>query len=156
MPTDAKAIVGANVLALLQHRGGAFTGTETGITRLVARGIPNGTAQRVLAGTTSIGLDVLQRVAEALEVEPWQLLVPGIDPAALPGLTADPTAWPFPLVSRAAYNLLGRDERAFAQAKFDTAIRDLLPLPPHGEMTTAHAKERGAVIIHDSGKRFGT
>ena len=55
----------------------------------------NGTAQRILDDSTSIGLEVLSRLAEALGVEPWQLCVPGLDPTALPSVDAPSFRWPF-------------------------------------------------------------
>ena len=67
-------------------RGGGGDGGELGL--------KNGTAQRVLAGETSIGLELLAVLAEKLRVEPWQLLVPGLDPRALPSLGKNPNLKP--------------------------------------------------------------
>lgn len=44
------------------------------------------TAARLKQQETSVGLEVLDRIAEVFEVETWQLLVPGIDADALPVL----------------------------------------------------------------------
>lgn len=46
--------------------------------RLIDKGIPNGTAQRVLGGQTSVGLDVVDRLAHVFNVPAWRLLAPGL------------------------------------------------------------------------------
>jgi hypothetical protein len=94
------------------------------VSRLIALGFSNGNAQRLLGGETSIGANLLQQVAEVFEVQPWQLLVPGLDPAEPPGLTADSTAWPFPLVDCRAYQALSAVERAYVQGALANAIAD--------------------------------
>lgn len=45
-----------------------------------------GTISRLRNGEVDANLDTLQRLAKAFNVEPWQLLVPGIDPGNLPTL----------------------------------------------------------------------
>lgn len=50
-------------------------------------------ASRLKAQETSVGLDVVDKIASAFGVESWQLLVPGFDPVALPDLNgASPMA----------------------------------------------------------------
>lgn len=49
-------------------------------------GIALGTVSRLKACETSVGLDVLERVASVFGLQPWQLLVPGLDPANPPTL----------------------------------------------------------------------
>jgi len=39
-----------------------------------------GTASRMKAQDTSVGLDVIDRIAEKFKVEPWQLLLPDFNP----------------------------------------------------------------------------
>jgi transcriptional regulator with XRE-family HTH domain len=52
--------------------------------RLKAIGFSNGTAQRVLEGSTSIGLDTLDELAARLGVSAWRLVQP-----TAPGLPAE-------------------------------------------------------------------
>jgi hypothetical protein len=91
--SDLPAIVAANIKAVLEHR----LGGPARVTDVIKLGIANGTAQRLLAGSTSVGLDLLERVAEKLGVQPWQLLLADLDPKALPvlGTPSDAPAWPF-------------------------------------------------------------
>lgn len=41
-----------------------------------ASGIPNGTLERIEKATVSAGIDWLEPLAAALDVEPWELLAP--------------------------------------------------------------------------------
>jgi transcriptional regulator with XRE-family HTH domain len=45
-----------------------------------------GTISRLRNGAVDANMDTLERMARAFQVEPWQLLVPGIDPGNLPTL----------------------------------------------------------------------
>lgn len=77
---DLKRLMWANVLALMHQRWGGEN-----LTRLAREaGVGPGTATRLKEGKTSVGLDVVQRIARAFGLEPWQLLIPGLDPARLP------------------------------------------------------------------------
>lgn len=90
MADDLKKVVAGNVRALLGLQPG-----EKGIARLIALGFSNGNAQRVLGGETSIGLDVLGELAKALNVQPWQLCTPNLEPDRLPELHPQTFRWPF-------------------------------------------------------------
>lgn len=57
-------------------------------------GIGEATLIRVLSGTSATQLDVLESMADGLEVEPWQLLVPGLDPYRMPALVDPHTRVP--------------------------------------------------------------
>lgn len=90
MASDLKLVISGNVRSLLGLNEG-----ESGVSRLIEKGISNGNAQRVLAGETSIGADLLTQLARALRVEPWQLCVPNLDPDRLPSLEPVAFRWPF-------------------------------------------------------------
>lgn len=79
-------IVAANVASLRDFR-------ETAGIRALAKkyGIGEATLARMLAADAAVRLDSVAKVAEGLEVEPWQLLVPDLNPARLPALV-DPRA----------------------------------------------------------------
>jgi hypothetical protein len=47
------------------------------------------TVDRALDGANAVSVDTLAVIAEAFELEPWHLLVPGLDPEAPPVLLAD-------------------------------------------------------------------
>lgn len=63
---------------------------ESGVQRLIDKGYTNGTAQRILGGETSIGLDIVDRLAATFGVPAWRLLAPNLgraEPAGLDELT---------------------------------------------------------------------
>lgn len=75
---DGKSVLWANVKARMQ----ALYGKEN-LTRLVAEsGIGPGTATRIKEQRTSVGLDVLEKIAKPLKVQPWELLNPALTSAA--------------------------------------------------------------------------
>lgn len=66
---------------MLKHYGGE------NLTRL-ARDckIGPGTATRMKECQTSVGIDILDKIAKFFHLNPWELLVPGFDPANRPTL----------------------------------------------------------------------
>lgn len=121
-----REVVSSNVKALLMRnaRKSGATPSAPGVSMLVNMGFANGTAQRILAGDTSFGVDLLARLATRLGVEPWQLLVPNIDAENLPELSESPGAWPFDMVERRRYDALALKDRVFVQSKLDSAIQE--------------------------------
>lgn len=87
--SSAAEIVRANTRALLRLAEG-----ESGVGRLVKAGIANGVAQRILAAD-GYNLQQLEKLAPALGVPVWMLLVEGLDPDDLPTLHQPSTRWPF-------------------------------------------------------------
>lgn len=111
MASDIKIVVRDNVRALLR-----LSPTESGVSKLIDLGIPNGSAQRVLKGETSVGLDVMSELARVLKVSPWQLCVPGIDPDRLPDIEPRSFRWPFRQIDpEAITNLVGTKASAVEQ-----------------------------------------
>ena len=78
--TDPRVVLWTNVQALMRHRYGSENLTA------FARdcGIGPGSASRLKAQETSVGLDLLQKIGTEFDVAPWQLLVPGMEPGNLP------------------------------------------------------------------------
>lgn len=78
--------------------------------QMVAAGISsNGSIGRVCNGTVNTGIDVLDQIANAYGLEPWQLLVTTL--TASPGKSTKPIIrgvpeWPFELFSAADFSLL--------------------------------------------------
>ena len=79
---DSNATLWNNVQALMQKGFGRIN--IQGFARKCKIG--NGTVQRIQGQTTSVGLEVLDKIAEAHELAAWQLLVPGFDPDNPPTL----------------------------------------------------------------------
>lgn len=52
--------------------------------------LTNGTLDRIRRAAVATTVDRLADIAEAFGVEPWQLLVEGLNPEALPSLTTTP------------------------------------------------------------------
>jgi hypothetical protein len=73
VPSIRKTIAD-NVRALLGIEPG-----ESGVARLMARGFSNGSASRILAGSTSLGVDMVDELGRKLGVEPWLLCVPDMN-----------------------------------------------------------------------------
>lgn len=79
---DSKLVLWANVRALMLHRW-----DEENVNRLArVASVGPATVDRIKKAQTSVGLEVIDKVAQALDVETWQLLVPGMDPKNLPVL----------------------------------------------------------------------
>ena len=108
MHSNLKIVVRDNVRRLLGLRPG-----ESGVSQVMALGFANGTAQRILDGETSLGLDTLSKLAARLGVEPWQLCVPDLQTDRLPSLEPLPFRWPFARVDpRLVLNLVGTQAQA--------------------------------------------
>ena len=83
--------------------------------QIVAAGIlTNGAIGRICNAETNVGIDVLDQIAAAYGLEPWQLLMPSL--AASPSHSGAPTIigtpqWPFELFSPEDFARLGQKER---------------------------------------------
>lgn len=76
MRIDPKLVLWQNVSALMAHHWGSEN-----LTRLSREAkIGPGTATRIKEMQTSVGLDVVDRVAEVFDLEMWQMLTPAMDP----------------------------------------------------------------------------
>ena len=110
---DLKKVLSTNVRSLLNAEE-PLPAAERGHSRLARRAnLALGTAQRIIDGNTSIGLDLLHVVATAFRLQPWQLLVPDLDPLALPSLGH---AWPFARVQPQRYAALLEREQGMVEA----------------------------------------
>jgi transcriptional regulator with XRE-family HTH domain len=79
---DSNATLWSNVQALMHKDFGKIN--LQGFAKKC--GVGNGTVQRIQGQSTSVGLEVLDKIAEAHELAAWQLLVPGFDPENPPTL----------------------------------------------------------------------
>lgn len=78
----SKNVLWANVQALMRKHYG-----QDNLSQLARDcDIGLGTTTRIKQQKTSVGLDIVERIAERFGVQPWQLLVPGFDPDSPPTL----------------------------------------------------------------------
>lgn len=79
-PPGIRGVLSRNVKAFMRAR------PEIGSQPLLERatGIPARTIGRILNGEQFATIEKLEELARGLRCEPWQLLVPDLDPAALP------------------------------------------------------------------------
>jgi len=76
------------------------------------------TATRIKQQSTSVGIDVLDKLAVAFKVQPWHLLIPYLDVNNVPSESSlAPPQWPFEHVSQADYEALSMSERIIVQAR---------------------------------------
>lgn len=76
MRIDPKLVLWQNLSALMEHHWG-----KENLTRLAREAKTGpGTATRIKEMQTSVGLDVVDRMAEVFDLELWQMLTPGLDP----------------------------------------------------------------------------
>jgi transcriptional regulator with XRE-family HTH domain len=81
---DSRAVLWASVRALMVKEFG-----KENLSRFSARtGVPLGSLSRIKEQETSVGLEMIDRIAAAFGLYGWQLLVPGFDPATPPVLRA--------------------------------------------------------------------
>lgn len=121
---EIKATIRANLLALLRAEEGELSPGENGTTRLAKRASKKGSWGQRLLDETDIGVSVVAEAARMFGLQPWQLLVPKLDPAARPALSGDASAWPFPMVRADGYWALPPEDRAWVQSKIDSAIQE--------------------------------
>lgn len=78
-----KRVIWENLTALMESHWGAVNLNQ------LAReaGIGPASVTRIKNQETSIGIDVLEKLASIFDLQPWQLLVPGLNPGNLPVLS---------------------------------------------------------------------
>ena len=75
-------VVAENLIRLMD----SGSGPDTVAALAAAARVGGGTIQRIKSADVSCGIDTLQAIASAYDLEPWQLLVPAIDPKNPPAL----------------------------------------------------------------------
>lgn len=77
---DSRRILWANLSALMTHRWGGEN-----LTRLSREAeIGPGSCSRIKAMQTSVGLEIIDKIAALFSLETWQLFVPNLDPKSPP------------------------------------------------------------------------
>jgi hypothetical protein len=149
----SKATLTTNTLSLIRAAQPPLRSHETGLSRLTEMGFAMGTAQRVLDASQDVRLSSVDRVAECFEVEPWQLLVPGMSPEQMPQLAGDEGSSLSPRALDIAHRLdaLVPDVRLTAYALMDQALQMAeaaqrqgpTPPPPQAGPGGGHGPGRG-------------
>lgn len=120
MKPDSKAVLWQNVATLMKARYG-----KENLTKLAQDAkIGPGTASRIKAQETSVGLDVVESIAAVFKMEAWQLLVPEIDPSKPPRLHEGADAWPFAGVEARRVRRLTPDRLAKIEGYIDNVLED--------------------------------
>lgn len=74
-----------NIRALMVHRNGKFTYDSL----VLITGISKSTLQKSAVQGGATGLDIVEKIAKAFDLEVWQLLVPNFEPSDLPAYSTD-------------------------------------------------------------------
>lgn len=100
---DTRQVLWANVEALMNHHWGGEN-----LSRLAREAkIGPGSTTRMKQQATSVGLELVDKVAELFGLQTWQLLVPGLEPKS------PPTLLPMSEAERALYTRLIQAAREF-------------------------------------------
>lgn len=79
-PPTVQQVLWQNVSAVMRHHYG-----KENLNQLIRDcGIGPGTATRIKEQKTSVGIDVLAKIAAAFDLQPWHLLLPGLDASNAP------------------------------------------------------------------------
>ena len=84
MKTPIEKTVADNLTLLMKSSNAA--GSDEKLAR--RSGVGRGTVQRARRGEVSLSIGNLERLADAFGLEPWQLLIPGLEPGNPPALRA--------------------------------------------------------------------
>lgn len=113
---DSKKVLWENVSSLMQREFG-----KENLTKLAGKaGFGPGTSTRLKGQETSVGTDILDSIAASFDVEPWQLLMPGMGAdtqAPMDGLE-------MPMVDRDRFAALPSDSRIFIQGYVTRLIEE--------------------------------
>jgi hypothetical protein len=116
MGKTVKQVIQENVRNLLKLQP-----DESGVQKLIQKGFPNGSAQRILNSETQIGVDQLDKLAKAFKVEPWQLCAPNLG-VSTGQVKMTPDRWPFATIRRDRWEELSERHKGVAE---DAALQAL-------------------------------
>lgn len=109
--SDVKTVLKENVERVAKKRYG-----RVNVSKLAAdTGIAIGGAQRVLSGEVSVGVELIQQIAAKCGLQPWQLLVPDMNPDAPPKIEVTPQSPRVAAIVR-ALNRLGEQRISAIEA----------------------------------------
>lgn len=117
---DSRKVLWANLARLMDARYG-----KENITRLATEArIGPASVTRLKGQATSFGVEILDKLAAVFEVQPWQLLVPNLDPENLPNLGGSADQWPMPMVNEQRFRNLPVEDRIYVQGYVNRAIEE--------------------------------
>jgi hypothetical protein len=108
-----RLILWANLSALMKAKWGKENLTQL---RLKA-GVGASAMSEMKEGTRSVGTDVLDKLAEAFDVQPYQLLMPDLGASLL--------QWPFKHVTRERLLSLRAEDLRYVEGRLDEMLRQL-------------------------------
>jgi hypothetical protein len=82
---NPREVLSANLRALMAARPDSL-GTIRKVVEASGTSLSNGKVGRIYAASHTTDIDTLQHLANVFDLEPWQLLVEGLNPEALPRL----------------------------------------------------------------------
>jgi len=113
---DSKKVLWENVSALMQREFG-----KENLTKLAKKaGFGPGTSTRLKDQETSVGTDILDSIAANFNIEPWQLLMPGLGADT----KAPADGLQMPMVDRDRFAALPSDSRVFIQGYVTRMIEE--------------------------------
>lgn len=131
---DSRRVLWASVSALMRHHW-----ERENLNRLSREaGIGLATCARIKAQETSVGLELIDRIAAVFSVETWQLFVPGFDP------TSPPVLLPVSQQERELYTRLLQAAKAF---KAPLSRSTFPPVRGWGKQNCNSRSESGCVPI---------
>lgn len=117
---DAKTVLWENVSSLMTHEFG-----RENMTRFANKcGFAVSTVQRIKEMKTSVGIDVVEQIADAFKIDVWQVMVPNLNPALLPTLDSDRGGWPMTMFDKSRFTNLPLENRLFIQGYLLRTIED--------------------------------
>ena len=144
---ESKAMLWENVSALMvkRYKREHLTNFASDV------GVSPGTATRIKVQSTSVGIDVLDKIADFFKIEPWQLLAKNLganvqptDSQAVPVLHHDP--WPFDLagLTKERYDALPLPSQHAIQTLMREAIAKEEAEVNRSKQTSAHSPQKAA------------
>lgn len=136
-----RRLIAKNISTLVPIAFGSHA-TPKGIAEIREKsGIPNGTVGRIVTpGAVSYSVALLDPLAKALRVQPWQLLLPDLSVTAdgvvmsIEGMKA--RQWPFPTLRREEFEGLSPHETELLEKSIRNRIgelKDMRPAAPVGK-----------------------
>lgn len=117
---DPKAILWNNIVALMRHSYG-----KENINQLHKdSGVSLATITRIKQQETSVGVEIVGKVADAFGLEAWQLMVPNLQPDHAPVLEGSTEVWPFEAPLHKRFMSLSVKSRHMIEAWLQRSIED--------------------------------
>lgn len=124
---NTKEILWQNIVRLMFDKWQAENLTQFRI----FTGIGSNTVSEMKAQTRSVGIDVLEKIAQKFKLKPYQLL--------MPRLGADIMVWPFKRITRERIATLSSDDLAYVEGRLEEMLHQV---EDHAQMIAQQAIEQ--------------